>query len=274
MSAQELMDGSGFSRVDQTSNPATYVRRLDETGAREFWQSVKRRMVVLLDLQEGDQLLDVGCGTGDDVRALAQLVGPTGRAVGVDASATMVAEARKRAEGLDLPVAYHQGDACHLAFPDGTFDGCRAERVLQHLDDPDLALAELVRVARSGARIVVVEPDYGTLVIRGADEAVTGRILRKRREHFRSATIGRRLPEICKKLGLVQMSITLLTNSSTDITRPGERRLLRKYAGAANSAGLVSEAQAVTWLAELEEAGRTGRYRHALTVFLVSGIKR
>jgi SAM-dependent methyltransferase len=273
MSAPGLLLSSGFSNVDETHDPAAYVRRLDDTGAHPFWQAVKRHMIALMAVHEGDHLLDIGCGTGADVQALARAVGSSGRVVGVDSSAAMIAEAEKRAAGIDLPVAYYQGDTCHLDFPDGSFDGCRAERVLQHLDKPHLAIAEMVRVARPGARLVMAEPDYGTLTIAGADAAVTRAIVRQRCNHVRSGTIGRRLPEICTDLQLTELTVTLLTVGSTDVTQPGERQLLCKYLAAAQAAGTVSEVEGTTWLTQLDAAGLAGRYRRAVTVFLVKGRK-
>jgi SAM-dependent methyltransferase len=249
------------------------VRRLDDTGAQEFWRMVKRHALALLDLREGAHLLDVGCGTGDDVRSLARIVGTTGRVVGVDASATMITEARKRDEGLHLSVAFYQGDAHRLDFPDRTFDGCRAERVLQHLVDPCLAVAEMVRVARPGAPIVIAEPDYGALRIDGADRAVTDRILEHRRDHFLSGTIGRQLPRICKDCRLSGITIRLFGMAGADVTREEERLVLRKYAADAQAAGAISGTEAATWLADLVDAGTKGRYRRTITIFLASGRK-
>lgn len=269
----EVPTRSGFSSVDQASDPMAYVRRLDSIGAQEFWRAVKRRTFTLLDVHEGNCLLDVGCGTGDDALALARMVGQTGRVAGVDNSAAMIAEARKRAEGTGLPVAFYRGDACRLDFPDESFDGCRAERVLQHLDDPQQAVAEMVRVARSGARIVLVEPDYGSLIVDGADPALTRKILNQRCAHFRSGKVGRRLPGICEKLGLTGIGVALLTLASTDIAREAERHQLGKYVAEAQAAGVVSATEGAAWLADLEAAGAAGRYRHATTIFLVSGRK-
>ena len=131
---------------------------LDTASAHEQVQAFKRRTCELLEVKTGAHLLDIGCGPGDNVRALAQMVGSTGRVVGVDNSEAMIAEARKRAEGLNLPVEYSVGDAHHLDFADNTFDGCRAERVFQHVENPGQVLLEMVRVACPGGRIVVLDP--------------------------------------------------------------------------------------------------------------------
>ena len=59
--------------------PADFVRYLDATRATDFFGEIKRRSYALLDLHPGDEVCDRGCGTGDDVLALAGLLGPGGR---------------------------------------------------------------------------------------------------------------------------------------------------------------------------------------------------
>jgi len=53
-----------------------------------------------MQVRPGDRVLDVGCGLGDDVRALAALVGPSGRAVGIDASEATIAKQASLRMGL------------------------------------------------------------------------------------------------------------------------------------------------------------------------------
>jgi ubiquinone/menaquinone biosynthesis C-methylase UbiE len=188
---------SGMRDVDRAADPEFFVRYLDTASGLVQTQQFKQRTFALLNVQAGMQLLDVGCGTGDDVRALAQLVGGTGRVVGVDKSETMVAEAHKRSEGEDLPVEYYVSDAQRLPFAAQTFDGCRAERLFQHVEFPRQVLAEMVRVTRPGGRIVVLDPDFGTLALSSQDRAATRELL-----HFacdsriRNGWIGRQLPAL------------------------------------------------------------------------------
>ena len=89
---------------------------LDAIAAMGFVPAYKRRTHAALGIRPGHSLLDVGCGTGDDALELARLAGPGGRAVGIDRSETVIAEARRRARRADLPAAFAVGDACALAF--------------------------------------------------------------------------------------------------------------------------------------------------------------
>ena len=85
----------------------------------------------LLEARPGAVVVDVGCGLGDDVRALALRTAPGGRAIGVDMSESMIAEARRRsAGGAGAWGEFHVADATSLPLEDGIADGCRCEQRL------------------------------------------------------------------------------------------------------------------------------------------------
>jgi ubiquinone/menaquinone biosynthesis C-methylase UbiE len=81
------------------TQPRGYVdpHRLDILAER--LKQFKQRTYALMSIQPGDAVLDVGCGPGTDTLILAGLVGPAGRAVGVDSDAAMIAEADRRRAG-------------------------------------------------------------------------------------------------------------------------------------------------------------------------------
>src|SRR6202023_1920244 len=85
--------------------------------------------------------------------------------------------------GLGGSLEFRQGDAHHLPFPDLTFDACRVDRVLQHLEDPQRAIAEMARVLKIGGRIAAAEPDWDTLVI-----DVPDRSLARQKRFFNNTT--------------------------------------------------------------------------------------
>ena len=144
-----------FTQVDRTKEPDLFVRFMDEAQKPAGIQASKRLMLERMALAPGEAVLEVGCGSGTDVFDMVELVGPAGRLVGLDASKVMIAEARRRAKALCVPITFEVGDVQTFPFPDGTFDVCRAGRLLEHLPNAERALAEMVRVTRSGGRISI-----------------------------------------------------------------------------------------------------------------------
>lgn len=131
--------------------------------------------------------MDVGCGLGEGVRQLAALL-PGTYCVGVDTDAFLLGRARE-ASSKQSRVAFLHGDATALLFPDACFDGCRADRVLQHIADVPAALDEVRRVLVAGGRIVVTDTDWSTLIVNAdAPEAgVASDLSRAHREDRSSA---------------------------------------------------------------------------------------
>lgn len=108
---------------------------------------------LLLGLTPGDGVLDVACGPGNFTREFASIVGAEGLAVGIDASATMLARAVR--DTPDAQVAYVRGDAVRLPFVDGSFDAVCCFAALHLFADPDAALDHMTRVLTPGGRIAI-----------------------------------------------------------------------------------------------------------------------
>lgn len=101
-------------------------------------------------LRPGGSALDIACGSGRLTFELAQLAGPSGRVVGLDFSAQMLAVARRSHPDLELV----EGDALALPFPAAEFEAATMAFGLRNLADPERGLREMARVAR---RLVVLE---------------------------------------------------------------------------------------------------------------------
>jgi ubiquinone/menaquinone biosynthesis C-methylase UbiE len=109
---------------------------------------------LLLGLTPGDGVLDVACGPGNFTREFARIVGPGGLAVGIDASATMLARAVE--DTREEQVAYVRGDAVALPFRDHSFDAVCCFAALHLFADPDAALDHMTRVLTPGGRLAIL----------------------------------------------------------------------------------------------------------------------
>lgn len=258
-----------FGRIDQTNDPNYFIRFLDEACAQASFRAYKDGLIAGLEIKPGSQILDVGCGTGDDVREMARLVGMGGRVVGVDNSQSMIAEAKKRSEGLDLPIEFHLAEALALPFDSGTFDGCRIDRSLMHTPDARGTLAEMIRVTRPAGRVAIYEVDFETLIIDADDRSLARRIAHTWCDNFRNGWLGRRVPRLVRELGLQDISVvpyTLLLTPSLAIPLLGPATTERAIA-----LGNITAAEGQAWLSHLDELQREGRFFSTLSGFLVVG---
>lgn len=122
-------------------------------------RKLRQQMLDLADLQPGDAVLDVGCGTGTLLLAAAERVGPSGALHGIEPAVEMVAHARHEAEVRQVPLEVVEGSADSLPYPPASFDAVFCTLVLHHLPGPmqSAALREMRRVLRPGGRVVIVD---------------------------------------------------------------------------------------------------------------------
>jgi SAM-dependent methyltransferase len=100
----------------------------------------------------GESVLDVGCGPGPTSLALAELVGASGRVVGVDISAPLLALGRERAQGV-ANLTFVEADAQTTVPPGAPFDVVFSRFGVMFFDDPDAAFANLHRATAPEGRL-------------------------------------------------------------------------------------------------------------------------
>jgi SAM-dependent methyltransferase len=252
------MPPHAFTAVDDQDDPSAWVDVLDKVRAHPFYAAYKTRAAELLAPRAGGRYLEVGTGTGNDALALFERYGV--RVVGVDASETMIAEARRR--GLEEATV---ADATALPFEDGSFDGAWADRTFQHLAEPERALAEMARVTRAGGRIVVVDPDYGTQAVAVEDEEIARRVLGSRVRHLRNGTLAHRMAGRFAAAGLQKVEAEAMTLVVRDPTAVDNVMGLRSWAD--------GTADADAWHTAIDDSIARGAFLYAVTFFLTAGTK-
>src|SRR5882757_7830767 len=127
-----------------------YVQEIDERFA-----PVVEAVIARAVLAPGENVLDLGTGTGAVALRAAALVGPRGHVAAVDISPEMLALAKQRADALGLDnVTLLEGSAERIPADDDAFDVVLASLSLMYVIDRDAAAREIVRVLRRGGRLV------------------------------------------------------------------------------------------------------------------------
>jgi ubiquinone/menaquinone biosynthesis C-methylase UbiE len=239
----------GFRDVD-ASAVGKLARCLTYMDALPGFQRYKNAMLDIMNPQRGSVTADLGCGLGFDVRRLAALVGPEGRAIGVDASRTLIEAARSTTEGMPA-LEFIQADIEHLPFAGGSLHSCKVDRTLQHVERPAAVLDEMFRSLCSGGVVVCAEPDWDTFVIDDARHPIARQISQVWREGFRNPHIGRELKDHLKEAGFVDLQVREFVLSapsfeSSDIVFD----ITQSASQLARSTG---SNEALTWLASLRD---------------------
>lgn len=159
-------------------------------------------------VRKGDRVLDVACGTGALTLAVAEIVGPSGSVVGLDASPQMLTVARRK----PMPIEWRQGTAEALPFLDNSFDAVVSQFGFMFFEDKPKALAEMMRILEPGGRLSVAvcdavesSPGYGAFAL------LLDRLFGKElgdafRAPFSLGDAGR-LHEICGEAGIADADV-------------------------------------------------------------------
>jgi ubiquinone/menaquinone biosynthesis C-methylase UbiE len=122
---------------------------------------LRQKQIDLAEINEGENILEVGCGTGV-MSLLARLkTGNTGKVHGIDISEKMIKQARKKAEKYGIEIDFKVASIDDLPFPDNNFDLIIASMMFHHLpvNIKEAGLREIYRVLKSGGRFLL--SDFG-----------------------------------------------------------------------------------------------------------------
>jgi SAM-dependent methyltransferase len=148
------------------------MREIDPTSLRscDLAAAARAEVVELLDLQlsplgcraiealapnRGEVVLDIGCGAGQSVLQLADMVGPSGKVIGVDIAPSLLDLARRRAQGRSH-VGFIEGDAMTLDLPTDSIDCLFSRFGVMAFRDPVAAFANFRRMLKASGRLAFV----------------------------------------------------------------------------------------------------------------------
>ncbi|GGJ29555.1 methyltransferase domain-containing protein [Streptomyces brasiliensis] len=263
----EARHGSAFqTRNIDTDDPGTTARlvgALDVQDANPGVRRLRDRAHQALGLRAGERAPDVGSGTGSQTRVLADAVGPEGSALGVEPNPALRTVAEERAAGGRA--LFTDGDALALPLPDGSVDVVWCERVLQHLTEPERAVAEMVRVLRLGGRIALLDTDWATTILHPGDPVITRALTSGALAGAANPYSGRRLVGQASAAGLVvdDRGSQALLQDHRSVAWP----IIRLLGESAVRRGLLTESQRDTAYANLAEAAERGGLHMSVTMF-------
>ena len=263
-------DVTHFTTVDRTADPGFFLHFLDAANRVPGVAAWKGAILGRLALRPGMNVLEVGCGAGDDAFAIAERVAPGGVVTGVDFSESLIAEAKRRAPGRDVSAVFEVGDAKALRFGDASFDAVRTERMLMHVPDPEKAIAEMARVLKPGGRMAVFDFDWETQFCDSPHREISRKIALSFCDSMKNGWIGRSLPRLFGQAGLQEIGADYLT---LQVPLDFLQLLLGGHVAKIVAAGILSARDADVWWTHLARANSDGNFLYGFMGVIASGRK-
>jgi SAM-dependent methyltransferase len=153
---QNFVFPTGRGWADELGYPKDFLDRVPEATVESF--AGVGNHFKLGSLDRGETVLDLGCGAGTDLLVSAQMVGPEGKAIGIDMTKAMVTRARQSASDMGLTnVTVYEGLIEKVPLDDESVDVVISNGVIDLVPDKDAVFSEIWRVLRSGGRLQVAD---------------------------------------------------------------------------------------------------------------------
>lgn len=218
-------------------------------------------------------IIDVGCGTGQDIFNIANLVNDQVNCVGLDADPGMIATALSQ-NAVKGNLSFQEGSADALPFADESFDGLRNERLIQHLSNPDKAFKDFNRVLKIAAPIAIVETDWSSISLYNAPIDIATRIKHfYAHENVASGNVALHLSTLLSQNGFgnIKFKVFPIVTDSLDQVKAFTRLefVLQKML----ELGKLSQNELTVLMSTLDKAATEGYFATALNMVVATAEK-
>ena len=247
------------ARINE-SEAEEHVERLESRARAADEISARNEYIRLLGVSPGEQVLEIGCGSGAVTRALAERIAPDGKVIALDACAPLLPIARGLASeaGLGNFIEFRHGDCRDLPFSDASFDVTLAVTTLSHVPNAERALREMVRVTRPGGRIGIFDMDGDSFLISHPDRACTRKIVAAFADYGQvNSWMMRSITGVLGELGIENLS----TRGFMPLDKEGYyARAAERCAEVALEAGAITAEECSEWQRTLRGEMAAGRF--------------
>ena len=223
-------------------------------------------------VEQGETIIDFGCGPGFVAAQLARLTGPDGHVHAVDVNEDFVARAREVAEAsgrADTITVHHSPDE-RLPLPDALADRAYAKNVLEYVPDIHAVLTELARTLRPGGTMVASDSDFGFVVVEPLTPIEITELFDAAAPAFKEPNVGRKLRGAFLRAGFDDVSVEVATAVDTSGRFAA---VIENMLGYGQAFGRMTESRAAELGGRVQAAVEDGTFLAVLPQWWVRGVR-
>lgn len=247
------------------------INYLEETG--RFLKTLKEYSYhPFTGITEGT-VIDLGCGTGMDVSNLGKLLGDNVNVTGIDHDEVMLNKGRS-SYGEQKNVKFIQSEASTIPFDTETVSGLRAERLIQHLKEPEHTMQEMRRVLKKGQPLVIVETDWPSLAFYNEHLPVEKKIIQYLTEKkINNGIAAKKLTAYMDAAGFNDIKIEIFPFIIRTLKEANEYLWIELMINEAATEGFISEQEKSLFINAMQEADTKNYFACSINVVIVSSVK-
>lgn len=255
-----------------------WVNALNQRATTPDQISLRAYILEQSDLKPGETVLEIGCGTGRLLSDLAQVIGPSGHAFGLEPQSSLAKESERHISELKLDV--NTRILCEraekISLPDSSVDICIAQTVLVHIpvDILPKVFIEVKRVLKPGGRFISIDQDGDTWIIDHPLRSLTRKVIQFNSDYrYADGWIGRYLRRLFKHYGFEDIHVKSWNHTDTE-SGSYLYEMAHRIAGSAAEHGTISQDECKQWLVELDKLVTENDFFSSICFFCCNGKKR
>ena len=251
--------------INFDSNTAKKLNNLYES-----LDAKNRRKAVLdsLQLQAGEEVLDIGTGLGHLALEMAEITGKDSKITGIDLNEPMLELAHQKCK--DYPwIEFNKENATNLTFSDESFDVAVSVQVYEYVPDINKALSEMYRILKPGGRAVIVATDWKSILWHSSDQKRMNKVLSAWEDHCAYSDLPRILTQNLKKTGFNIQSHHVISQFNPGLNADAYSfhilDFIKSFVQGKNG---VTPEEADAWASDLYQLDKKDEYFFCLNQFL------
>ncbi|HWZ15624.1 MAG TPA: methyltransferase domain-containing protein [Mucilaginibacter sp.] len=247
------------------------INYLEDTG--RFLKSLKEYSYnPFAGINEGT-IIDLGCGTGMDAINLSNMLDKRVDIVGIDHDQAMLDKGTSSITD-QKNVRFILSEANHIPFEAGTVAGVRAERLIQHLVEPENSINEIHRVLKKGSPVVLIETDWSGLTFYNEHILIEEKISRYLTDKkINNGIAARKLTNYLERVGFNDIRLELFPFIIKSLNEANEYLWIERMIAEAADENFISQNEKELFVAALNKANEKNYFACSINVVIVSSVK-